>query len=325
MLYIRQSAESLNELVNDLLDLAKVEAGRIDVRPATFSVTDLFAALRGALKPLQVNPAVDLVIGPAADMPMLHTDEGKLAQILRNLVSNALKFTEAGSVTVSAGIDRRREAIAFVVADTGIGIAPEHITKIFEEFSQVDSPLQRKQKGTGLGLPLSRKLAEILGGSLEAESRVGEGSVFRLLLPLSAAVSPVLRSAGDGPRQRLLVVDDETSFRYLVRQLLRDRPGLEIVEAVDGEDAVERLSEVAPDAILLDLHMPRRDGFDVFETIRRSDRLRGIPVLVATSQPVTASIEARLAGVAGFMPKKDLARERLVALLDRVAEQRSRP
>jgi len=180
--YIRSSAQSLYEIVNDLLDLAKIEAGKVDVRPAEFTVEELFMALRGMFRPLVVSDAVTLVFDEPLDLPPLWTDEAKVAQILRNLVSNALKFTEHGVVRVSAE-QLGEETIVFRVADTGIGIAPEHRALIFEEFEQVESPLQVRHKGTGLGLPLTRQLCGLLGGALSLESTVGEGSTFSVVLP----------------------------------------------------------------------------------------------------------------------------------------------
>lgn len=325
VIYIRQSAESLTELVNDLLDLAKVEAGRVEVRIAPFAVADLFAALRGALKPLLGNRAVELTMDVPADFPRLETDEGKLAQILRNLISNALKYTDEGSVRVDALHEPRRGRIVFRVADTGIGIAPEDLPKIFEEFGQVDGPLQRRQKGTGLGLPLSRKLAELLGGAIEVESTPGRGSVFRLVLPDSIAVR-----AGDQPvagfhgLRTLLVVDDEAPFRYLVRQMLKDAAPVVVIDAEDGEEALIRLKETVPDAVILDLNMPKRDGFGVYEAMLRDRSLDGVPVLVATSAPLTPAIRSRLPGVAGFLPKHALARDTLLDLLRQIADKRDR-
>src|SRR5262249_54845405 len=146
---IRRSAEGLSELVNDLLDLAKVEAGKVEVRPSWFRVSDLFSALRGALKPLQTNDAVELVIEAAPDIPDLFTDEAKVAQILRNLISNALKFTQTGEVRLFASFDRNTEKVMFSVRDTGIGIARADQERIFEEFTQIDTELQRTVKGTG--------------------------------------------------------------------------------------------------------------------------------------------------------------------------------
>ncbi len=181
--YIRRSAESLLELVNDLLDLSKVEAGKVDIKPVPFSVPSLFGALRGALKPLLTSPSVELVFDADEDMPELVTDEAKVAQILRNLISNALKFTETGEVRARARYDAQTQTAIFAVRDTGIGIAPEDQVRIFEEFSQVDSRLQKKVKGTGLGLPLSRSLAQLIGGTIQVESVPGQGSVFTLTIP----------------------------------------------------------------------------------------------------------------------------------------------
>lgn len=183
--FIEQAATSLSELVNDLLDLAKIEAGKIEVDCSEFHVNELFSTLRGMLRPLAKNATVELVFEDPAQDLMLCMDEGMVSQILRNFVSNALKFTEEGSVTVRAGADAAvAGVIRFEVCDTGIGIAPENLQFVFEEFSQIESPLQRRHKGTGLGLSLCRKLASHLGGSVELRSEVGRGSTFSLILPV---------------------------------------------------------------------------------------------------------------------------------------------
>jgi signal transduction histidine kinase len=182
--FIRKAAEDLAELVNDLLDLAKIEAGKITVRPSEFDVNTLFGTLRGMLRPLLRGEPVDLVFEPPADMPPLFTDENKVSQILRNFISNALKFTERGEVRVSARLASEGDRIILAVADTGIGIAPDDQEAIFEEFTQLENALQRRVKGTGLGLPLCRKLATLLGGRVEVDSQVGVGSTFSVVLPL---------------------------------------------------------------------------------------------------------------------------------------------
>jgi len=179
---IRDSAKTVTDLVNDLLELARMEAGKTVARVATFSTADVFAALRGMFRPLVPTEAVCLVFEDSAALPLLETDEGKLGQILRNLISNALKFTERGEVRVSAEL-RVGDAIAFSVADTGIGIADEDKDRIFQEFLQVENPLQRRAHGTGLGLPLSRKLVAFLGGELMVQSRLGQGSTFTAIIP----------------------------------------------------------------------------------------------------------------------------------------------
>src|SRR6266849_5793416 len=176
--FIRKAAQDLTELVNDLLDLAKVEAGKIVVRPAEFEVANLFGALRGMLRPLLVNESVALVFEEALSLPPIFQDEAKVSQILRNFISNALKFTERGEVRVTAALVDGDEVVALSVADTGIGIAPEDQERIFREFGQLEHPLQRKVRGTGLGLPLTKKLIEILGGRITLTSTPGVGSTF---------------------------------------------------------------------------------------------------------------------------------------------------
>ncbi len=180
---MRQSTDTLSDLVNDWLDLAKIEAGRTEIRVDVFSVEDLWGALRGVFRPIETDDDVSLIFEPVPTLPLLRSDEAKVAQILRNFISNALKFTERGEVRVSAR-GGTGETVVFTVTDTGIGIAPEHIDRVFEEFAQIDSPLQRRVKGTGLGLPLSRRLARLLGGDVLVDSDVGGGSAFSLVLPV---------------------------------------------------------------------------------------------------------------------------------------------
>jgi len=192
--FVRSAALSLSEMVNDLLDLARIEAGRSIVRPATFTVADLFAGLRGMFRAITPTERVALVIEEPGELPGLATDEGKLSQILRNLISNALKFTEQGEVRVTA-TGEPDGRVTFVVADTGIGIAPEDQERIFEEFSQLESALQRRATGAGLGLPLSRKLAELLGGQLTLSSTLGAGSIFTVSIP-ARYVEPRLSDPG---------------------------------------------------------------------------------------------------------------------------------
>jgi signal transduction histidine kinase len=179
---VRKSVEALTEMVNDLLDIAKIEAGRTTLRPSTFTVAEMFTALRGMFRPLVTGDAVALVFDAPDDLPALETDEQRLSQVLRNFISNALKFTEAGEVRVSATADPDG-ALRFAVSDTGIGIAPEDQPRIFQDFMQVDGPVQRRVRGTGLGLSLSQKLATLLGGRIELESAPGVGSTFTLVVP----------------------------------------------------------------------------------------------------------------------------------------------
>ncbi|MFC0253958.1 ATP-binding protein [Massilia consociata] len=181
--FIAKAANDLSELVNDLLDLAKIEAGKVEVLLAPVVVENLFRALKGMLRPLVDEGRVELVFEPSEVEQAFDSDEGKISQILRNFISNALKFTEHGTVRVSAAYGAAGDTIEFAVADTGIGISPDNLQLIFEEFSQIEHPLQRRSKGTGLGLPLCRKLADLLHGRVDVSSTPGVGSTFTLTLP----------------------------------------------------------------------------------------------------------------------------------------------
>ena len=194
--FIEAAASDLSELVNDLLDLAKIEAGRVEVVVAPIVVDNLFRALKGMLRPLVDEARVDLIFEPCDHTEAFDSDEGKISQVLRNFISNALKFTEQGAVRVSAFHDPGADTITFAVADTGIGISPENLQLIFEEFSQIEHPLQRRSKGTGLGLPLCRKLADLLGGRVDVVSQPGVGSTFSLVLPRLFPAQTVQRNAG---------------------------------------------------------------------------------------------------------------------------------
>jgi signal transduction histidine kinase len=187
--FIQGAAAELTEMVNDLLDLAKVEAGRVTISPAWFDMVDLFSALRGMFKPILQSDDVSLIFEEPVGVPRIFTDDKKLSQILRNFISNALKFTPRGEVRVSARVDGGR--VTFCVADTGIGIAAEHLGALFQDFVQVDAPIQKRLRGTGLGLSLSRKLALLLGGDVGVESVLGQGSRFSVTLPLELPVDVV--------------------------------------------------------------------------------------------------------------------------------------
>ena len=317
--YILRSAQELTELVNDLLDLAKVEAGKTDVRAGVFDLARLFGALRGLMRPLLASGSVNLVFEEPGEPLVLDTDEGKLGQILRNLVSNALKFTERGEVRVSARPSSDGAAVAIEVADTGIGIAPEDHERIFHEFGQVDSHVQRRVKGTGLGLALSRRLAELLGGSLTVRSAPGTGSVFTLVLPRAyvrpderptaeGAAAPAAPVAARTGRPRALIIDDEETARYALASRLGAIP-FDVIEAADPREGLRLAHESPPDAIFLDLIMPEMLGFDVLERLREDPATQAVPVVVVTSKVLAPEEESRLAARgAAILSKEDCAR-----------------
>lgn len=184
--FVRGSVRELTEMVDDLLDLAKVDAGRISISPEWFEMVDLFSALRGMFKPIVGSGTVSLIFEEAAGIPRIYTDDKKLSQILRNFISNALKFTSEGEVRVSAvlvGDDR----VEFAVSDTGIGIAKDHLPALFSDFVQIDTRIQKRLRGTGLGLSLAKKFAHLLGGDVAVTSEEGRGSRFSVVIPIRYA------------------------------------------------------------------------------------------------------------------------------------------
>ena len=297
--FIREATTDLSDLVHDLLDLAKVEAGKVTLRPGAFTVADLFGALRGLMRPLQTNEAVALVFDAADALPPLYTDEGKVSQILRNYISNALKFTERGEVRVAAELDRQG-CILFRVSDTGIGIAEADQGRLFHEFGQVPNRLQSKVRGTGLGLSLSKRIAELLGGSVGVSSVPGEGSTFWLKVPMTAPgfelpVEPE-PARSETPRTAqpvALVVDDEDAARYVLRRYLLSA-GCRVVEASGGEEGLSRATLDRPDVIFLDLRMPDMLGTEVLARLKRNVATANIPVIIATSQAMGDSERQRL-------------------------------
>lgn len=278
--FIRKAAEDLSETVDDLLDLAKIEAGKIEVRPAEFEVDTLFSALRGMLRPLSPGGAVELVFDSCEGLPPIRTDEGKVAQVLRNFVSNALKFTERGDVRVSASYDDARRLITFSVSDTGIGIAPEHQQVVFEEFGQVENRLQQYVKGTGLGLPLCRKLCKLLGGDVSLESEVGRGSVFSATIPaFYGADFDAAHHAASDTRPAVLIVASNPIERLDCEAALRDSP-YRAMNAATLDEASRLLSRTQPAALLLAVRPAPSEAWIWLAALRAQAATRSIPILV---------------------------------------------
>lgn len=195
--FVQSSTRELSEMVDDLLDLAKVEAGRITISPEWFEMVDLFSALRGMFKPIVASSAVSLVFEEPIDVPRIYTDDKKLSQILRNFISNALKFTSQGEVRVTARLISP-ERIEFAVSDTGIGIAAEHLPALFADFVQIDTRIHKRLRGTGLGLSLAKKFAGLLGGTVAVHSEVGKGSRFSALIPSHYVGEPAQEYGDNG-------------------------------------------------------------------------------------------------------------------------------
>ena len=284
--FIRSSANALAELVNDLLDLSKLEAGKLPLRTSTFDIDSVFSVLRGMLRPIAVNENVALVFEEATSLPYMETDEGKVSQILRNFITNALKFTEQGEVRVTAATGEN-DTVIFSVRDTGIGIAESDQPRLFEEFSQIDSPLQRKVKGTGLGLSVSKRLAELLGGRITVESALGKGSTFSLVIPRAhphVSELSALKERGQHPDPELasvLVVEDDHQTLFLYEKYLAGS-GFQVIPARSIDEARELMLRMRPAAIVLDVMLDGETSWRFLQELKRDPSTSDIPVLVVT-------------------------------------------
>jgi signal transduction histidine kinase/DNA-binding response OmpR family regulator len=316
LFYIRRSAQQLSDLVDDLLDIAKVEAGKIEVRPAPFEVAALFGALRGMLRPLLLNQSLALIFDEPVDVPPLFSDETKLSQILRNFISNALKYTERGEVRVAARLTPQRDGVEFSVADTGIGIPEQDVGRVFDEFVQIENPLQRRVKGTGLGLPLSRRLADLLGGTVAVKSALGVGSTFSVTIPivLRTAQEPAGATQIQQGRVPVLVIEDaDEDLMLLERSLAHTR--FQIVPARSIAAAITALDVLRPSAIVLDLRLHGHDAWELLTRIKRDERTSSIPIVITSSiddQPKGFALGADAYGV------KPVDRKWLIDTLDRL-------
>lgn len=323
--FIKKAAEDLLNMVNDLLDMAKIEAGKINVQNKEFTVEMIFDTLRGIMRPLVFSPAVSLVFEKPKGIPRLYTDENKVSQIMRNLISNALKFTLEGQVQVSASLNPEGTAIVFTVADTGIGIAPEDQERIFEEYIQVKSDLPQQFKGTGLGLPLSRRLARLLGGDLIlAKSSPGHGATFAAVIPLvygqEAESLPVEKSFPQKGKTTgsILIIDDNETDSYAFRKLLKDTR-FSLVEARSGQEGLKKAKEEKPQLIFLDLIMPGMSGFEVLKELKKDPAISTIPVIIYSSKVLEEEERNYLSReAAAIVSRGSLSREEIMALIKKI-------
>nr|BFE87951.1 hypothetical protein GCM10020093_105520 [Planobispora longispora] len=261
------------------------------------------------LRPTSETNRVTLSVRVSEAASEALVDEAMLTKILRNLLSNGLKFTEDGEVRLDVTRDASTHEMVFTVTDTGIGIPEEHLERVFEEFYQVPGPIQARAKGTGLGLPYARRLAEAMGGTLQLSSGAGAGTTAVVRLPD--------RPDGDTMVNRVLIADDDDDFRATVRRMLTGFAA-RVDEAHDGLEALEAMSQELPDLVLVDLLMPRMDGAALLARMAEDQRLRGIPVVivtVATSQQYPQTEHAVLS-------KHDMRRDNLLEAVRHALERR---
>jgi signal transduction histidine kinase/ActR/RegA family two-component response regulator len=315
---IFEASEALLALINDVLDFSKLEAGHVEMEPRPLSIVRLVEEVRGllSLQAAAKGVALKLDLDPDAP-PFVSGDLSRLRQVLVNLTGNAVKFTEQGQVLLSVRYDYELQRLRVAVADTGPGISPEALPRLFERFAQADVSINRTHGGTGLGLAICKAIVEVMGGSIGADSEIGRGSTFHFEIPAPLAETPsdvpepTLADVAYAPLS-ILLVDDTAMNRELVRLILGPLD-LQITEAASGAEAIETTQEHPFDLILMDIRMPEIDGLEATRVIRRSDgpnRATRIVALTADVEPENlAACEA--AGVDGVLPKP-LSPERLL-------------
>lgn len=353
---IHGAGVDLLNLINDVLDLAKVEAGKMDVSPSSFTLGTFADAIERAFRPVAEASGIAFGIALEARDAKIHTDRTRLDQIVRNLLSNAFKFTERGEVALEIAVTDDR--VSFRVRDTGIGIADDQLERIFEAFGQVEEVARRKLGGTGLGLSIARRLALLMGGDVRVESEVGRGSTFTLELPRVApngrrpaaataiavelrppesVTRPALATVGslahsapshlrddrdalDGSRPTILVVEDDERFAFVLLELAHEL-GLRCLVATTGAEGIALCREHRPDAVILDVKLPDRSGLSVLDELKRSPRTCHIPVHVLSILDCMQT--AREMGAVSYM-LKPAKREEIVRALSDVAARAKR-
>jgi signal transduction histidine kinase/DNA-binding response OmpR family regulator/HAMP domain-containing protein len=296
---IERNGKQLLMLINDILDLSRIEAGREEIRVRTFNVNNLIREVVEMIKPQanQKNIVLQCVIEES--LPDIRSDFDKCRHILQNIVANSVKFTEEGQVEIRARADD--DSIHIDIKDTGIGIKEEFLSHIFEEFRQADGSNSRKYGGTGLGLAIAKKYADILGGNIEVESTYGQGSRFSLILPLHITdktvqyqnepsvnhpILPLKEQVVDVTTKTILLVEDTEAIIIQMRDIL-ETEGYHVLVARNGKEALEQMTKQVPHAMILDLMMPEVDGFEVLKRIRAEKKSEYLPVIILTAKYVT--------------------------------------
>jgi signal transduction histidine kinase len=322
---IHSAGKHLLSLINDILDLSKIESGKMELYIESFGIRELVAEVRSTIHPLIERNENQLVVQLPDEIDTMRADVTRVRQVLFNLLSNATKFTEKGTVSLEAQLERtgEREWVVFHVRDTGIGLTPDQLGKLFQAFTQADASTSRKYGGTGLGLVISRRFCQMMGGDISVTSEHGRGSTFTVRLPRSVtqASAPHSHEAEPEPapaapaRSRedtlVLVVDDDQNTRDLLTRGLQ-KEGFEVRAVSTGQQGLELARELRPDAITLDVLMPGMDGWAVLKALKADERTREIPVIM-----VSMSDDKEIGGTLGasdFLPKP-IDREQLARVI----------
>jgi len=305
---VRSSSEALLMILNDILDYSKIEAEHLELESIPFDVSKVVHATASLLAVRAREKHLELLAEVSADVPRaVRGDPTRVRQVLVNLIGNAIKFTEAGEVviSVSAAATDGTAQLTFAVRDTGIGIAAEHISAVFKEFTQADSTMTRRYGGTGLGLAISQRLVRLMGGELAVKSEVGRGSEFGFTLPLPVETASPVRTSGLAALggRRMLIVDDNQTNRRILREMLAAE-GINVDEVATAAEGLEALRRVRYDLAILDVQMPDMDGFQLATAVRADKKIKRTNLLMLTSAGQRGDGErCRELGIRGYLTK----------------------
>jgi signal transduction histidine kinase len=334
---LRRASQALFGLVNDVLDLSKIEAGRLELHRTAFSPLELMEAVVQLLRPAAEQKGIRLLSDlNAAVPPMIVGDAGRLRQILLNLISNAVKFTDEGRVMAGVRADSTPGVLLFTVDDTGIGIPPDKLASVFEDFEQLSASNDRERGGTGLGLGIARRLVELMGGRIWVESEPGRGSRFQFTIrferppllaevaagsstPTSASSSDVAAAPENARRRRILLADDSEDNRTLIRYYLKKLP-YDLDFAEDGEAALRMFEAERYDLVLLDLQMPILDGYEAVRAMRRYEekgRRSPTPIVALTAHAMDEKLQRCLREGCTAFVTKPVTRAQLVEVMEK--------
>ena len=291
---IQASGKHLLGLISEILDISKIEAGQIEFYLETFALEPLIEEVVATIRPISQKNNNELLVNYPEDIGHIYSDLTRVRQSLYNLLSNACKFTEKGKITLSVQpyVMNQKKWVSFAVEDTGIGMKPEQITKLFQPFTQADSSTTRQYGGTGLGLAITKKFCEMLGGDVTVKSFFGEGSTFTIHLPLEGKDSrdplpiPQLENSNVSLEKthrfmKILLIDDDPMIHDLVKRYLSPQ-GYSIISSQKGIEGIEVAKEIHPDVIVLDVMMPEMDGWEVIRKLKKDSELAKIPVIMMT-------------------------------------------
>ena len=314
-------------IINDILDLSRIDAGKERIEYAVFSLHSLVESVIEIVLPQAQEKKVKIVNNINPQLPHIKSDIKKCKHIVQNLIGNAVKFTEDGQVTISSSI--QSDTVEMVVADTGIGISKENLATVFDEFRQLDDGITKKYEGTGLGLAIVKRYATLLGGSIRVKSEVGVGSEFTLTLPLYSSVntnsneivkavpSSGVVSSKDHSTHDVLIVEDNESAIIQLQEIL-EKEGYNIDLAKDGEEAINKINKTKPGAVILDLMLPRIDGFQVLKALRSDETMLDVPVLVLTAKYITREELSTLKGnnIYQLIQKGEVGSDQLLTIIN---------